>query len=96
MDAYYGQTLAYSEGLSENDAMLASALFRNMYSSTNDTVSVQDLYKCVKYVRGQLNYMEALSSSDILDGKIDFLTIDEEGNLQKAESGRKEDEDLKI
>ncbi|KAJ3080216.1 hypothetical protein BCR33DRAFT_679467 [Rhizoclosmatium globosum] len=58
ISTYYGQILAYDEGLAlGGDAILASALWRNVFQAADD-VSAQDLKKMVEYVRIQLQHLD--------------------------------------
>jgi cytochrome b pre-mRNA-processing protein 3 len=82
---YYGNTLAYDEGLARGDAILASALwrcvikdhptetnfYRNLFSS-NENVDAQALTKMVRYIRHQLTVLDDLPDDDVLDAKWQF------------------------
>ncbi|KAJ3211698.1 hypothetical protein HDU67_004336 [Dinochytrium kinnereticum] len=57
LSSYYGQTLAYDEGLALGDSVFASALWRNMYQ--NGPVSAADLESLTRYVRQQLQYLDS-------------------------------------
>ncbi|KAI9341362.1 ubiquinol-cytochrome C chaperone-domain-containing protein [Obelidium mucronatum] len=70
--AYYGQILAYDEGLAlGGDAVLASALWRNVFQAT-DGVSAQKLLEMVEYVRLQLQHLDGKPLTD-LSNPIKFL-----------------------
>ncbi|KAJ3094839.1 hypothetical protein HDU97_007532 [Phlyctochytrium planicorne] len=60
MSSYYGQTLAYDEGLAHGDAVLASALWRNLYMSKQ--VSAADLASLVSYTREQILHLDRISN----------------------------------
>ncbi|THD19777.1 Ubiquinol-cytochrome c reductase complex chaperone [Fasciola hepatica] len=63
---FFGSMFAYDEGLlSHSDPLLATALWRNLFMSS-DTTSAQELEIIVEYVRKNLVHLENLSSSTIL------------------------------
>ncbi|KAI9355370.1 ubiquinol-cytochrome C chaperone-domain-containing protein [Zopfochytrium polystomum] len=61
LSSYYGQTLAYDEGLVLGDAVLAAALWRNVYLGGD--ASAQSLQELVEYIHMQ---MQHLDESDLL------------------------------
>ncbi|KAJ3404516.1 hypothetical protein CcCBS67573_g04671 [Chytriomyces confervae] len=72
---YYGQILAYDEGLSlGSDAVLASALWRNIFDANNEEVTAQDLVKLVEYVRIQLQHLDGKNLLD-LNNPVGFLQL---------------------
>lgn len=73
--SYYGQLLAYDEGIFKGDAVLAAALWRNFLDSDQD-ITPQKLEQVVIYVRRQLNRVENESTENILTGKFSFEPIE--------------------
>ncbi|KAI9197177.1 ubiquinol-cytochrome C chaperone-domain-containing protein [Polychytrium aggregatum] len=67
MAAYYGQILAYDEGLYEGDAIFSAALWRNVYASQK--VKPSQLVGLLSYVRKQLCHIDNVSTEDLLAGK---------------------------
>ncbi|KXS19898.1 hypothetical protein M427DRAFT_152336 [Gonapodya prolifera JEL478] len=63
--AHYGHLLAYDEGLSKGDAILAGALWRNLFSESSD-VSILDICTAIKYVRHELVKLDRASSEEII------------------------------
>ncbi|KAJ3089095.1 hypothetical protein HK100_007856 [Physocladia obscura] len=70
---YYGQQLAYDEGLALGDAVLASALWRNIFSSSVE-ITAQDLKHITEYVRLQLQFLDEKNLVD-LDKSVKFLDV---------------------
>ncbi|KAJ3209800.1 hypothetical protein HK099_008431 [Clydaea vesicula] len=79
IDGYYGQTLAYDEGLAKGDAVLASALYRNVFranvNSDNKFVNLVELGKLTEYVRLQLQNLENSVRADVLTSRTKFLDL---------------------
>ncbi|KAK5672529.1 Serine carboxypeptidase 3 [Batrachochytrium dendrobatidis] len=71
LDSYYGQTLAYDEGIYYGDSILAAALWRNFFGGKD--VNAVQLLKLIEYTRRQLVHVEQTSLDDILSGKFQFL-----------------------
>eukprot|EP00842_Homolaphlyctis_polyrhiza_P004534 jgi/Hompol1/5081/HPOL_004160-RA len=72
MESYYGQTLAYDEGLYYGDAFLAAAFWRN-FLSANENVDAVQLARLVSYTRRQLAHVEQVPLQDFLDARLQFL-----------------------
>ncbi|KAJ3036074.1 hypothetical protein HK097_003931 [Rhizophlyctis rosea] len=69
MSAWYGQSLAYDEGLYyEGDAILAAAIWRNVYGA-NQPVTATQLESLLTYVRKQLKHVEQFDRDEILNGR---------------------------
>ncbi|KAJ3327008.1 hypothetical protein HDU76_012434 [Blyttiomyces sp. JEL0837] len=64
LSSFYGQTLAYDEGLYYGDAVLAAALWRNVFAAKD--VSAEQLEELVTYVRRQLQHID---SSEVANAK---------------------------
>ncbi len=58
MSQYYGVSLAYDEGINSDDAILASALWRNM---TGMKGMPSETLLLVQYVRSQVAHIDSLS-----------------------------------
>ncbi|KAJ3026672.1 UNVERIFIED_CONTAM: hypothetical protein HDU68_005258 [Siphonaria sp. JEL0065] len=72
ISSYYGQILAYDEGLAlGGDAVLASALWRNAFQAADD-VTAEELKEMVEYVRIQLQYLDRKELTD-MKNPIKFL-----------------------
>ncbi|RKO92270.1 ubiquinol-cytochrome C chaperone-domain-containing protein, partial [Blyttiomyces helicus] len=73
LSSYYGQTLAYDEGLYYGDAVMAGALWRNLFASKKVDPTI--LEAVLVYVREQLRAVDAADRSDILNGKFQFADV---------------------
>ncbi|KAH6564423.1 hypothetical protein BASA50_009566 [Batrachochytrium salamandrivorans] len=73
LDSYYGQTLAYDEGVCCGDAHLAAALWRNFFGGKD--VNATQLLRLIEYTRQQLIHVEKTSLEDIIQGKFQFLSV---------------------
>ncbi|TPX72126.1 hypothetical protein SpCBS45565_g00677 [Spizellomyces sp. 'palustris'] len=73
VSAYYGQSLAYDEGLYYGDAILAGALWRNLLGSQD--VDAKQLESLVTYVRKQLQHIDQADRSEILEGRFSFADV---------------------
>ncbi|VDP83321.1 unnamed protein product [Echinostoma caproni] len=63
---FFGSMFAYDEGLlSHSDALLATALWRNLFMSC-DTTSAVELELALEYLRKNLAHLDSLSSTTIL------------------------------
>ncbi|KAJ3295687.1 hypothetical protein HK104_002405 [Borealophlyctis nickersoniae] len=74
LGAYYGHTLAYDEGLYENDAIFGAALWRNMYGAQNNVTPLQ-MEALLTYCRRQLQHIENMDRDDVLNGKFKFAEL---------------------
>lgn len=68
---YRGALAAYDEGLCKGDAVLASALWRNLFAA-NDDVDLRDLALLVAYFRNTVRAMEAIPDDSIASGMVHF------------------------
>jgi hypothetical protein len=75
IESYYGQTLAYDEGLSKDDIVLASALWRNFYHQSPD-VTITNLTNLINYIRSQLLHIDQIPRSQFLTGNFDLLKFE--------------------
>ncbi|PRP87696.1 hypothetical protein PROFUN_02396 [Planoprotostelium fungivorum] len=62
---YYGTVVAYDEGLLHGDAMLADALWRNMYHADKD-VNPRILDAFVKYIRREIYELEKIPQEEFV------------------------------
>ncbi|KAI8618323.1 ubiquinol-cytochrome C chaperone-domain-containing protein [Chytriomyces sp. MP71] len=72
---YYGQILAYDEGLSlGGDGVMAAALWRNIMGADSPDTTAQNIEKLLEYVRVQIQHLDG---KDLLDLKnpVGFLPI---------------------
>ncbi|KAJ3161452.1 hypothetical protein HDU86_007234 [Geranomyces michiganensis] len=74
VSAYYGQTLAYDEGLYYGDAILAGALWRNLMGSQDITATQMEAV--LVYVRKQLLRLDAADRTEVLEGRFSFDEVD--------------------
>lgn len=68
---YYGTVVALDECLNASDALLADALWRNVFSLSDD-VSPRTLAMLVHYVRRELFRLAKHDSAAIFDGRVKF------------------------
>ncbi len=66
-----GLLAAYDEGLAKGDAVLAAAVWRNIFKA-NEDVDVKYLAQIVSYMRRALRGLDAASDEDIMMGVIQF------------------------
>jgi cytochrome b pre-mRNA-processing protein 3 len=71
VSGYQGQILAYDEGLFYGDAILAAAIWRNLYHA-NNTVKASELAIVVDYVRRNLKAVQDMALDDVLESKFKF------------------------
>ena len=69
---YRGILAAYDEGLCKNDAVLATALWRNLFAA-NDDVNLHSLACVVAYVRNTVRAMDLISDESISTGMVHFI-----------------------
>jgi cytochrome b pre-mRNA-processing protein 3 len=66
-----GVLLSYDEGIIKGDAVLAGAVWRNVFKGDEET-DIQDLALVTAYLRGQLKILDQLSDADIGEGRVEF------------------------
>lgn len=71
-DQLRGAIFSYDEGVYTSDAVLAAALWRNLFGS-NKEVNMSHLEQMVHYVRTQLWVLERVSDRDFSYGKFGFI-----------------------
>ncbi|KAJ3164552.1 hypothetical protein HDU88_005198 [Geranomyces variabilis] len=74
VSAYYGQTLAYDEGLYYGDAIMAGALWRNLMGSQDITATQMEA--ALVYVRKQLLRLDAADRAEVLEGRFSFDEVE--------------------
>ncbi|KAF2086396.1 hypothetical protein K490DRAFT_74372 [Saccharata proteae CBS 121410] len=79
-----GVMTAYDEGLVKGDAVLATALWRNIYKG--ETVDGVGLAGLVAYVRRNLSRLEKLDDGNITAGEVEFSLPEVERVLVQMES----------
>ncbi|KAI8906922.1 ubiquinol-cytochrome C chaperone-domain-containing protein [Gorgonomyces haynaldii] len=68
--SYYGQTLAYDEGLKKGKPVLASALWRNLYAAQQmDLVKIKSM---VEYTEAHLEMLNKLEPVQVLNREFTF------------------------
>ncbi|RKO99819.1 hypothetical protein CXG81DRAFT_27445 [Caulochytrium protostelioides] len=75
MSMHYGQTLAYDEGLAKGDAILASALYRNLFNGDATPPDATTMVKLLDWIYMELNRLQACTREDMINGKITFVPI---------------------
>ncbi|TPX31559.1 hypothetical protein SmJEL517_g05148 [Synchytrium microbalum] len=68
LGSFYGQTLAYDEGLATSDAIFAAALYRNVFGGRE--VKPTTVEALLKYVRSKVQVVDSADSAAILDGSV--------------------------
>ncbi|THV53000.1 hypothetical protein BGAL_0062g00160 [Botrytis galanthina] len=66
-----GLLAAYDEGLAKGDAVLAAAVWRNVFKA-NEDVDIKGLATIVSYMRRTMQELEKLSDQDIMSGQLTF------------------------
>ncbi|KAI9152470.1 Serine carboxypeptidase 3 [Blastocladiella emersonii ATCC 22665] len=70
LSIFYGGIMSYDEALVHSDALLASALWRNLFQSQADP---QHLAEFVAVVRKELAHLETVDAETVLAGRFHFL-----------------------
>lgn len=66
-----GVLLSYDEGVINGDAVLAGALWRNVFKG-DENADIEDLALVTAFLRGQLKMLDGLSDEDIGEGRVQF------------------------
>lgn len=66
-----GLLAAYDEGLAKGDAVLAAAVWRNVFKA-NEDVDIESLAMIVSYMRGTLQELEKLTDQEVMSGRLNF------------------------
>lgn len=67
-----GVLVSYDEGLIKGDAVLAAAVWRNVFQARED-VDIADVAAVVSYLRRELSRLDKLPDSHISTGDIKFV-----------------------
>ncbi|KAI9826346.1 MAG: Protein cbp3, mitochondrial [Thelocarpon impressellum] len=68
---YRGALAAYDEGLCKGDAVLAAAMWRNVFGGDGE-MDLRGLGMVVAYVRRAISRLERLSDEEVVAGALDF------------------------
>jgi cytochrome b pre-mRNA-processing protein 3 len=86
-----GVLVSFDEGLIKGDAVLAGAVWRNVFQARED-VDVADVAAVVSYLRKELSRLDKLPDHEISTGAIEFLSPAEEmrlvGEMKSTMMGR--------
>jgi len=80
-----GLLAAYDEGLAKNDAVLAAAIWRNVFKA-DENVDVKGLALVVSYVRRTLKGLDALSDEKLTHAEVGFGSPKLEESVVKLKS----------
>ena len=80
-----GLLAAYDEGLAKGDAVLAAALWRNVFKADED-VDVKGLALVVSYMRRTLKGLDALPDDQLMTGGVGFGSPNAEESVVKLRS----------
>jgi len=70
---FYGLLFAYDEGLHKDDTVLASAVWRNLFHSTKNTASAENVALLVEYIRREVRALDDITGEQIMEtGDISF------------------------
>jgi Ubiquinol-cytochrome C chaperone len=73
---FRGLTIAYDEGISKSDAVLAAAFWRNLYQSSPTTVDFEKLAKIVNYFWKNMKLLDLSGQIAFQTGEFGFLSPD--------------------
>lgn len=79
-----GLVAAYDEGLARGDAVLASAVWRNLYKARSEGVDFRRVAGVVGYIRATLWDLERRDDADVVVGK-DLFRKTLEGQMKAVE-----------
>ncbi|KAI9803317.1 MAG: hypothetical protein M1825_002108 [Sarcosagium campestre] len=88
---YRGAVVGYDEGLCRGDAVLAAALWRNVWGA-DPNVDVRSLAGVTAYVRRSVAELDAASDEHVMMGKVRFVPPLPLGPLEIEQPLREEDE----
>lgn len=64
---FYGLLFAFDEGIVSDDAVLASAVWRNLFAHCRDETSMQEIVPVVEYIRSYVRSLDSISTEDYLE-----------------------------
>jgi len=73
---FRGLTIAYDEGITKNDAVLAAAFWRNLYQSSPTSVDFEKLAKIVNYFWKNMKFLDMSGQNAFQTGEFGFLSPD--------------------
>lgn len=71
---------AYDEGIAKDDAVLASAIWRNIFKAS-ENVDIKRLAQIVSYVRRALSKLDSINDETVMQTMIAFGSPESEGGL---------------
>jgi cytochrome b pre-mRNA-processing protein 3 len=80
-----GLLAAYDEGLVKGDAVLAAAIWRNIFKA-NDDVDVRCLAQIVSYMRRELKGLDALEDTKVMEAGLEFGNLATESSIAAVKS----------
>lgn len=80
-----GLLAAYDEGIARGDAVLAAAIWRNLFKA-DENVNVKGLALIVSYVRRTLKGLDELPDEELMKGAIGFASPKAEESVVKLRS----------
>ncbi|KAJ8068227.1 hypothetical protein OCU04_003795 [Sclerotinia nivalis] len=80
-----GLLAAYDEGLAKGDAVLAAAVWRNVFKA-NENIDIKGLAMIVSYMRGTLQDLEKLTDQEVMSGQLTFSDPAGEASLVGVKS----------
>ncbi|KAL1638318.1 Serine carboxypeptidase 3 [Neofusicoccum ribis] len=83
-----GVMAAYDEGLVKGDAVLATALWRNIWKA--EEINPTGLATVVSYLRREVQRLEQISDEQITGGEVRFAGVEQEEEVVAQESPRLE------
>jgi len=73
---FRGLTIAYDEGITKSDAVLAAAFWRNLYQSSPSAVDFEKLAKIVNYFWKNMKLLDMSGQTAFQTGEFGFLSPD--------------------
>jgi hypothetical protein len=73
---YRGLTIAYDEGITKDDAVLAAAFWRNLFQNTLTSVDFEKLAKVVNYFWKNMKLLDMSGQEAFQKGEFGFLSPD--------------------
>ena len=80
-----GLLAAYDEGLAKGDAVLAAAVWRNIFKA-NEDVDIKILAQIVSYMRRALRGLDSVSDDKIMQAGLQFMNPKEESKVVGVQS----------
>ena len=80
-----GLLAAYDEGLMKGDAVLAAAIWRNVFKA-HEEVDVKSLSMIVSYMRRVLKALDAVPDEQVMKGSLQFGSPSDESKIVSLKS----------